>query len=158
MFFFVFIQLFVVLYYFFIETDEKYIFLSSLCCWQFNSLRNDVCFNHLGQKLWEKIHFLQPKVNFSGEGKNTSIWTMCKIYNVNNNNNCWYLFLLLHCWNNLEICQKNKFHPPPSCPLASPICKIFNIHRRKKKIKWKLCRIWFLYGCCSCYFLVFLKG
>ena len=35
-------------------------------------LQNDVRFNRLSQKLWEKIHFLQPKVNFSGEGKNTS--------------------------------------------------------------------------------------
>ena len=43
-----------------------------LRCWQLNYLQNDLCFNHLGQKLWEKIHFLQPKVNFSGEGKNTS--------------------------------------------------------------------------------------
>ena len=33
--------------------------------------KNNLCFNHLRQKLWEKIHFLQPKVNFSGEGKNT---------------------------------------------------------------------------------------
>ena len=32
-------------------------------------LQNDVCFNHLGEELWEKIHFLQPKVNFSGEGE-----------------------------------------------------------------------------------------
>ena len=38
----------------------------------FSSLQNDVCFNHLGQKLWEKIYFLQKKCNFSGEGKNTS--------------------------------------------------------------------------------------
>ena len=37
-----------------------------------NSLQTDVRFNYLGQKLWEKIHFLQPKGNFSGEGKNTS--------------------------------------------------------------------------------------
>ena len=25
----------------------------------------NVCFNHLGQKLWEKIDFLQKKCNFS---------------------------------------------------------------------------------------------
>ena len=37
---------------------------------QLNSLQNDVCFNHIVQKLWGKIHFLQPKLNFSGEGKN----------------------------------------------------------------------------------------
>ena len=35
--------------------------------------------------------------------KNTSIWTMCKIYNVNNNENWWYImFLSLHWWNNIE--------------------------------------------------------
>ena len=48
----------------------KIIFWRLLRYWQLNSIQNDVCLNHLGQKLWEKIHFLQPKVNFSGEGKN----------------------------------------------------------------------------------------
>ena len=50
----------------------KIIFGGTLRCWQLNSIQNDVCFNHLGPKLWEKIHFLQAKVNFSGEGKNIS--------------------------------------------------------------------------------------
>ena len=31
-----------------------------------------MCFKHLGQKLCETLDFLQPKVNFSGEMKNTS--------------------------------------------------------------------------------------
>ena len=100
--------------------------------WQLNSLQNDVCFNHLGEKLWEKKDFLQWKVNFSGEGKNTSIWTMCKIYNVNNNKHCWYIiFLSLHWWNNIEIYKKKKIHPLLAHPLLLPICKIFNIHHRK---------------------------
>ena len=46
----------------------------------FNSLQNDVCFNHLGQKLWEKIDFLQKNCNFSGEGKNSSKLTK---HNIN---------------------------------------------------------------------------
>ena len=99
---------------FFYENRFKIILQSLQHCWQLNSVQYDVCFNHLGQKLWEKIHFLQPKVNFPGKGKNKSIWTKCQIYNVNNKN-CWYIvFLLLHWWNNIEICQKNKFHPPPA--------------------------------------------
>ena len=105
----------VVLCYYFMETDSKIIFWRSLRYWQLNFQQNDVSINHLGQKLWEKMYFLPPKVNFSGEGKmhqNTWIWAMCKIYNVNNNKNCWYMFLLLHWWNNIEMCQKNKFHPP----------------------------------------------
>ena len=50
---------------------------------KFNSLENDVCFNHLGQKLGEA-----KSVIFQEQGKthqNTMILTMCKIYNVNNN-------------------------------------------------------------------------
>ena len=70
-------QLFVVLCYFFMETDGKYFFGVLSAGGKLNSLQNDVCLNHLDQKLWEKIHFLQPKVNFSGDGKkhikNTSI-------------------------------------------------------------------------------------
>ena len=74
---FVFMQLFVVLYYFFLEQMENN-FLETAAhqrYWQLNFLQNDVCFNfnHLGQKLREKIHFKLPKVNFSGEGKSTSI-------------------------------------------------------------------------------------
>ena len=64
-------------------------FLAILLCTQLNSLQNDVRFNLEGQKLWEKMLFLQPKVIFSGEGKNTSkhinMNYVCKIYNVNNN-------------------------------------------------------------------------
>ena len=50
---------------FLLETDEKQKKNTPV----FNSF---VCFNHLGQKLWEKIDFLQKKCNFSGEGKNIS--------------------------------------------------------------------------------------
>ena len=100
---------------FFFRNKWKIIFGRLQRYWQLNSIQNDVWFNHLGQKLRENIHFLQPKVNFSGEGKNTSIWTMSKIYNVRNNKNCLYImFLFLHWWNNIKICQKNKFHLAPS--------------------------------------------
>ena len=56
---------------------------------------------------------------------------MCKIYNVSNQKNCWYMmFLSLHWWNNIEIFQNNKFHPPQACPLAHlTIFKIFNKHK-----------------------------
>ena len=40
--------------------------------WQLNSLQNDVCFNHLGQKLWEKIRFLQSKQKFTFQEKGKS--------------------------------------------------------------------------------------
>ena len=50
---------------FFYGNRWEIIFWRSQRCLQINSLQNDVHFNHLGQKLWEKIHFLQPKVNFS---------------------------------------------------------------------------------------------
>ena len=43
-----------------------------------------VC-DHLVKKLWKKIDFLQKRCDFSGEGENTPILTMCKIYNINNN-------------------------------------------------------------------------
>ena len=47
----------------------------------FNSLQNDVCFNHLGQKLEEKIDFLHKNFHFSGERKNMSKLT--KHSNIN---------------------------------------------------------------------------
>ena len=50
----------------------KFFFQKTLLYRQLNSLQNDVCFKHLGEKLWEKIHYMQPKVNFSGAGKNIS--------------------------------------------------------------------------------------
>ena len=61
-----------------------------------NSLQNDVRFNQLFQKVWEKIHFLLPKVNCSGDGKNTPLWTMCKINNLNNNENYWYIMFFYY--------------------------------------------------------------
>ena len=42
-------------------------------------------------------------------------------------------------------------------PSGPPICKNFNIHPRKKKFKWKLCRILFYNGYYSCDFLIFLN-
>ncbi len=53
-----------------------------LGCRPFNSLKKYVCFNYLGQKLWEKIDFLQKKYNFSGEGKNikTQEYKFCANY------------------------------------------------------------------------------
>ena len=60
---------------------------------------------------------------------------MCKIYNVNNNKNCWHImFLLLHWWNNIEICQKiNSTRPQPAPLQPHPFVKFFNTDRRKKK-------------------------
>ena len=62
----------IVCVFFLMKTDVKL----HLRCRQLNSIQNDMCFNHLGQKLWEKIHFLQPKVYFSGEGK-THQYELC---------------------------------------------------------------------------------
>ena len=58
----------------------------------FNSLYNDVCFNHLSHNMWEKIDFLKKKSHFSAEVKNTTILTMCKLYNVNNNEAAYICF------------------------------------------------------------------
>ena len=33
------------------------------------------------------------------------------------------MILLLHWWNNINICQKNKFYLPPDCPLAPQFVK-----------------------------------
>ena len=67
----------------------KIIFWKTLLYAQLNSQQTYVRFNLVGQKLWEKIPFQQPKVIFLGERKNTSkqinMNYMCKIYNVNNN-------------------------------------------------------------------------
>ena len=63
----------------------KIVFWALLLYTQLNSLQNDVRFNLVGQKLWEKILSPQPKVNFSGERKHINMNYMCKIYNVNNN-------------------------------------------------------------------------
>ena len=56
------------------ETDAWHLF-HGICflCMAFNSLQNDVCFNHLGQKLWEKIEIdlLQKSVTFQ-RGENRS--------------------------------------------------------------------------------------
>ena len=59
------------------------IFWSWLLRRQLNSLQNDVCLNHVGQKLWEKIHFLQPKVSlFRGKEKHikTHEYELCVKY------------------------------------------------------------------------------
>ena len=102
-------------------------------CWHLNSLQNDVCFNYLAPKLWEKIHFFHSKVYFSGEGKNikTSIWTVCKIYNVKNNTTadiwCFYHYIDEIKW---KYVKKQNFPYLRPAPLSPSL--IFNIHPRKK--------------------------
>ena len=79
----------------FLEPDG-FFFQKALLYRQLNSLQNDLCFKHLGEKLWKKIHFVQPKVNFSKTHQNTMILTMCKIYKINNNKTadiCFYYYI-----------------------------------------------------------------
>ena len=69
----------------------------------------------------------------------------------------WYIItnvfvIFLFFWTDNSPC------PPHASNPGTHILKNFNIHLRKKKIKWKLCRIWFYYGCCSSDFLIFLNG
>ena len=51
-----------------------------------HSIPNKIMFvsTILGQKLYEKIDFLQKNCHFSEEGKNITILAMCKLYSVNN--------------------------------------------------------------------------
>ena len=59
------------------------------------------------------------------------------------------MFLSLHWWNNIVICQK-KIQPTHDLPLFRKIL----ISIIEKKLKWE-CRIWFWNGYCSCDFFHF---